>query len=151
MLGGDKRNLVVVIQPLDYDLAGLTKLLRKYREFDSKGYLIESLWKFLIYSELAQAAALDIDQRPGGGPYSPSESELLSLFRSSGSILRDDFSVRLERAVESLEPLPEYSGIEDTRVAISEALHNTVLTKLRRLLGDIEHSKTNCCLSRQFG
>jgi hypothetical protein len=141
VVGKDRRNLVVVIQPLDYDLAGLTRLLRKYTEVDTKGYLIESLWKFLIYSELAHAAAQDIEQRPGGGPYTVPETQLLELYRSPGSLLRDDFSIRLERALESLQPLPEHPGIEETRVAISEALHNSMLTQLRRLLGDILGSK----------
>jgi len=136
-LQADKRNLVVVIQPVGYDLAGLTRLLKKYRERDTKGYVVDSLWKFLIYSELAHAAALDIEQRPGGGPYTSAEDELLKMFRLPGSPLRDDFSVRLERALESLNPLPEDEGIEETRLAISEALHGSVLGQLRRLLGDL--------------
>jgi hypothetical protein len=136
-VGKDKRNLVVVIQPLDYDLAGLTRLLKQYTEVDTKGYLVESLWKFLIYSELAQAAATAIEQRSGAGPYTLAETKLLELYRSSGSSLRDDFSVRLERALESLQPLAERPGIGEMRIAISEALHSTMLAELRRLLGEI--------------
>jgi hypothetical protein len=36
-LRADKRKLVVVIEPVGYDLTGLTRLLRKYREEDTKG------------------------------------------------------------------------------------------------------------------
>jgi hypothetical protein len=136
VLREDKRNLVVVIQPVGYDLSGVTRLLRKYTERDAKGYLVDSLWKFLIYSEVAQAAALSIVQRPDG-VYTPAEQELLDIYHSEQSPLHDDFAVRLERALESLLPLPESGGIEETRVAISEVLHSNLLIQLRRLLGEV--------------
>ena len=136
VLREDKRNLVVVVQPVGYDLSGVTRLLRKYTEIDAKGYLVDSLWKFLVYSEIAQTAALSIEQRPGG-PNTSAENELLKLYHSEASPLHDDFAVRLERALDALLPLSEEGGIEQTRIAISEVLHSSLLMELRRILGEV--------------
>ncbi len=135
-LGADPRNLVVVIQPVGYDLAGLTKLLRGYQERDAKGYLVDSLWKFLIYSEIGQAACASIRARPSG-EVSQAERELLESYSSAASPLRHDFAIRLERVLESLEPLRQSNGIEATRIAISEVLHTGLISKLRFQLGEV--------------
>ncbi len=134
-LRADPRNLVVVIQPVGYDLAGLTKLLRSYQERDAKGYLVDSLWKFLIYSEIGQAACASIRARPSRA-YSASERDLLESYSSAASPLRGDFAIRLERVLESLEPVRQSSGIEATRIAISEVLHAGLISKLRVQLGE---------------
>jgi hypothetical protein len=68
------------------------------------------------------------------------------MLRTAGSPLGDDFSVRLERAIESLEPLPEHEGIEQTRHSISEALHGTVLGQTPSATrGDIRPARTGRC------
>jgi hypothetical protein len=145
VLGADKRNLVVVIKPVGYDLSGVTRLLNKYRERDAKGYLVESLWKFLLYTELARAAAAAIEARPSG-PADESERKLMELVAASGPLLRDDFAVKLEKTLEALLPLPEEHRIEDTRVAISEALHGGLLQQLRSVVGDVLHRRERVAL-----
>src|SRR5262249_53146025 len=62
----DTRNLVCVIKPVAYELAGVVELLRRYKELDQKGYVVESLWKFLLYSEICRAAVNRIESRPSG-------------------------------------------------------------------------------------
>lgn len=137
ILGGDKRNLVSVVKPIGYEVDGVTRLLRRYKERDIKGYLVESLWKFLLYTELAKTTAEWIEGKPEGHNPSSDEKQLLSLLGNDGRSLREDFAVRLERAVESLCRVEERETIEASRVAISEALHDGVLRDLRTLLGRI--------------
>jgi hypothetical protein len=127
----------VNVQPVGYDLEAVVRLLKKYRERDAKGYLVESLWKYLLYTEVARAAAERVQERLPAGDLRPDEVELLGLMDDARYVLKDGFGVRLERATESLMPLEERGGVEATRVAISEALHERHLRDLRALLGRV--------------
>jgi hypothetical protein len=109
-------------------------LLRTYRERDAKGYLVESLWKFLIYSEIAREAALFANARPTGP--SKEEQALVAMLNSKDSVLAGDFAVRLERTLATLIELNQGATIEETRMAISEALHGNLLSELRHVLGE---------------
>src|SRR4051794_37527091 len=98
----DRRNLVCVIKPEGYDLEGIVRLLQQYKARDSKGYLVETLWKYLLLSEVAISLQQDFDARPAGITPDTPEWELVDFLRAQGRIFETDFAVRLERAVESL-------------------------------------------------
>lgn len=130
----DRRNLVCVIRPSDYDLDGLVRVLKKYTERDTRGYVIESLWKYLLYTEIALAAEDDFAQRPAPMlPDSP-EGALSNYLRGPGSMANRDFSVRLETAVERLLEVTDAEGVTEERASISELLHAGTLRDLRTLL-----------------
>lgn len=137
VLGADKRNLVCVIKPIAYEFQGIIQLMAKYREADIKGYAIESLWKFLIYSELAKTAVAAIKLRPSQ-LIEPHEINLTFLLDENRDLLAADFSVRLERCVKLLLQAASQnaSGTEARRVAISEALHTGFLKNLRDALSE---------------
>lgn len=135
-LGRDRRNLVVIVKPVGYDLDAVVRLLKKYRERDAKGYLVESLWKFLLYTEVARVTAEALGDRTPAS-LTGEEQELLTLMESADGLLREDFAVRLERSLELLLRVREHEKIEDTRVAISEALHAGLLRDLRASLGRV--------------
>ncbi|MDE3136774.1 MAG: hypothetical protein KGL59_09380 [Acidobacteriota bacterium] len=139
-LRASQRNLVCEIRPVGYDFHGVVRLLEKYRDRDAKGYAIESLWKFLLYSELLNAAAGEIVGN--GGPGSEEERELVALAEQDPGGRRADFSVRLERCVEALfRTESNGGGVEATRLAISETLHRDKLGRMRALLGGVLASK----------
>ena len=130
----DARNVVCTIKPPGYEITGLVRLLRAYRAKDTKGYAIESVWKFLLYSELAKATIDQVrSQRAVIVPGTP-EADLISAVEESGDLLSGDFAVRLERAVEDLLPIDVGTGVATGRLAISEALHETVIRDLRQRL-----------------
>jgi Cdc6-like AAA superfamily ATPase len=135
-LGEDKRNLVCVIKPVSYDVQGVVRLGKAIKEKDKKGYLAETLWKFLIFSEIALAAYEEIKQLPYVDEKSP-EGKLKEIMEAQGSILLDDFAVRLERCVDNLSSNTTEKSLHDFRVAISEILHDNILRSLRNQLGDI--------------
>jgi hypothetical protein len=131
----DRRNLVCVIKPVAYDLHGIVALLRKYKERDAKGYAVESLWKFLLYTEMANAAAKAFEKMLPSA-LKPDENELLRFLNQEGRALSGDFTVRLERCVEAmLGTHANEESAETLRMGISEALHQGVLKQLRVLLG----------------
>jgi hypothetical protein len=139
-LGEDARNLVVVVKPLDYDLDGVVRLLRSYRQRDTKGYVIESLWKLLIYCEVARVAAEVIEKRPIQ-TWTPDEHSFLGFADTHFPLFREDFSVRLERAARDLLGVGEKDGIEATQIAVSESLHVGFLRELRTMLGKVLRNK----------
>ena len=136
-LGKDRRNLVCVVKPVGYNLDGIVRLLGRYRERDTKGYLVECLWKFLLYSEVARAVTEVVESRPARGPGDSAEGRLLELMDQHEGLLREDFAVRLERCLESLEQVAEPERIQDARLAISETLHAGLLRDLRAVLGEV--------------
>jgi hypothetical protein len=140
-LDENPENLVVKITPVAYEIDTLVSLFSKLQLGDNKGYIVESLWKFLIYTEIAAASVRKIESRLVWGPATNEEKELVRLFSQESSILSGDFSVRLERATKPLLVLRDTGGVEATRVAISEALHQSVLGKLRVLLGEVLTSR----------
>lgn len=134
-IGKDKRNLVCVIKPIAYDLEGVLALLRRYKERDAKGYAVESLWKFLLYTEVANAAAVQLRKFASLGT---EETDLLKLLDDEKSVLAGDFTVRLQRCAEAiLATEANESSPENFRTAISESLHQRILKQLRIRLGNI--------------
>jgi hypothetical protein len=140
-LGKNRRHLVCVIKPAAYELDGVLSLFRKYKERDAKGYAVESLWKFLILTEMANAAA-ESARSPSFGMISGEEASLLNLIQREGAKLSGDFAVRLERCVGALiQSEAADASIETTRIAISEALHQHEIHELREVLGEVLSSK----------
>ena len=136
-LNADARNLVTVIQPPSYELESVVQLLRDYYERAEHGFLVESLWKFLIYSEIAQSIFDDIEGR-GIPPQTGTPEDLfLVFFRENQAVLHDDFAVRLESVVDAVRTLPKEGGVGQKRLRISEALHDGLIKKLRRHLGQV--------------
>lgn len=142
-LSSDRRNLVCVIKPIAYDFQAVVQLLKSCRELDIKGYTIESLWKFLIYSEMANTAANAIRSRPSGALESD-ERDLMRIADANRSILDPDFSIRLERCIKLLsKAVSKGSGIEDRQKGISEALHSGFLRSARSTCEGISSVENN--------
>lgn len=140
-LQADARNLVCVIKPVAYELEGVVSLLSRYTEKDEKNYAVESLWKFLLITEIANTAAQVIEARPAKAA-NEDEQRLLDALNGKGQFFRKDFSIRLEQCIQDLNN--EVSQLkkndrrrEDSRGAISEAIHENVLAEIRRLLGKV--------------
>lgn len=128
--GSDRRNLVCEIKPLSYELVSLVDVAKRFEQISSKGFLFESLWKFLIYSELAKLTVELIEGRPSGEIH-PNEMNLVQLVNRNKSLLRLDFSARLDiLSKQLLESSLEDSHAPATAVAVSELLHNSIIPGL---------------------
>ncbi len=144
-LMADRRQLVCLIKPYAYELNAVLALLERYTERDQKGYVIESLWKFLLYSEIALAAYSEIQDRPFPVASDSAEAALVN-YLDEADFLTADFAVRLERTIENLIEIPSSGSIEGQRVAISERLHSRVIAELRRLLADALRDKVRVAI-----
>lgn len=135
-LGEDPRNLVCMIKPAAYEMQSIVELLRRYRQRDTKGYALASLWKYLLYSEIGRSAANRLESKPSATLTQP-EIAFLKYVDQHSEMLRPDFSIRLERCVEDLLSTAAAlvgKDIDATRGAISETLHSGLLGELRRQL-----------------
>jgi hypothetical protein len=134
-LRADTRNLVCTIKPPGYDLDGLVRLLTRFEQRDEKGYVAESLWKYLLATELALAVERDLARRPARVVPEDPEWELMKFIADNESWLKADFAARLERAVAGLLEVPTKEGIAERNRQVSEALHAGPLRELRKVLG----------------
>ena len=63
-LGNNKNKHVTILKPDGYETHGLIRVLESAKQWSEHGYLIESLWKFLIYSEIAKNLKRKLADRP---------------------------------------------------------------------------------------
>jgi hypothetical protein len=145
-MAADVRNLVCLIKPVGYEIEGLVRLFSGYKFQDYKGYVIESLWKFMLYTELARAAAQRIEGAALWELTNPETKELVDLLEDESKAFGGEFIVRLERVVKSLELLPTSDSSDRFRRGISESLHSGALARLRTVLGRVLSRKRNVLL-----
>ena len=131
------RSHVTILKPVGYETHGLIRVLEEVRQKSERGFLIESLWKYLIYSEIAGSVAHAIRERSVYQDRSIDEISFLNHIDSSPADFSASFSVRLDNAVSSLEGIGKISDAKDQRLKISEGLHDTQINELRRHLGNV--------------
>jgi hypothetical protein len=139
LLRADARNLVCVIKPASYELEALLEVLRRISSRHLGDYLIEGLWKYLIYTEVAARAVEEAEKRPAGilngSPMDSLRTALADEHRGPDA----SFSIRLDRLVRSLE-VALTNGLDETEVeaarkVVNTALYSNTLRSLRTLIG----------------
>lgn len=131
----DTRNHVCIVKPISYELDGVLGLLRRTIDRAERGYLVESLWKFLLYTELSKTVTNEMSQRPPYHHPSEEEKELLGFVEEHSELIDPSFSLRLQRVVDRLAAMDSHGTMEEKRSRISVLLHENLLARLRALLG----------------
>lgn len=134
-MSNSPRNHVTILKPVGYETHGLIRVLEEIQQHSERGFLIESLWKYLIYSEIASTVASEIRERPVYQQISHDEQAFLDYYEYNSSILTQPFSERIETAISSLEGVGAISNAGEQRLKISEHLHSFLIGELRRHLG----------------
>jgi len=129
-----RRNLVCLIQPSEYEWEGLLKVLSSVKQISEQGFLAESLWKFLVYTELAKSLYEELVGEESH-PCSAQELGFLRLVEDNRDLILGDFTLRLEAAVNRLDGMGHEPDIPKQRIRMSELLHNSLLRDLRKSLG----------------
>ena len=128
-------NHVTILKPVGYETHGLIRVVEEIRQHSERGFLIESLWKYLIYSEIANSVATKIRNRPVYQERTAEEKAFLDYCDNNETVLRPPFSERIESAVLSLEGVGGIVDAREQRLRISEKLHSSLIGELRRHLG----------------
>lgn len=136
----DKRNNVILIKPINFEVDGLISLMEESNNEFEKGFLIETVWKFLIYSQIAKYLYLKIKKKP---VYSLNEEEesYLDFIDENSSVFLTDFSTRLEEQIKKLKEA-EINKIgggnnNEFRLKVSEILHDGILYRLKEFFGQL--------------
>ncbi len=133
---------ICIVKPQGYEVDGIIRLLNQSIDRSEQGNLIESLWKYLLYTELVSSVAHNYYSRP---PHiqaqMESERRVVEFYEQRQAILGDPFSIRLDKAVRSLLDLETEPGEQAQRTRISEKLHSGLIGEIRILLGQTLGSK----------
>jgi len=140
---GDTRNATCVIKPVAFELEGLLEMVSAVSATAERGYLIQSLWKFLIYTELARSLRTTINLK---SQFSEREEHFLALLDKQPDIFSADFSVRLESVVNRLSTVAFVGSASDMHLRVSELLHENLIPKLRGFLGELLKKKPKILL-----
>lgn len=134
-LASDVRNILSVIKPVAYELESVIRVLSELADRDRKVYALEGLWKFLLYSDIANALAAKFSSKPLAAQTS-GELSYLDFWESHKTILVGDFSARLERCLLQLEGACGLNAQDRTtetyRQQVSQALHSSLLSEVRK-------------------
>ena len=129
-LGSRRQNVVCVIKPKRYKMQGIVDRLKHYQHRDVKGNAIESLWKFLLLTEIANTAFNNL-KNSISGPINATEREFFNFVEENEKIICKDFSTRLDTCAQAMGELNE----KDSSLSVSETLHKGILRNLRVELG----------------
>lgn len=134
-LSKQRRNVVCVIKPPPYQMVRIVDILKQYEHSDVKGYTIESLWKFLLFTEIANTAFNNLENSLSSG-IDAIEQRFYDFVNNRRKLICDDFSSRLAYCIQSLEEgIDESKSDKNASLPVSEVLHRGILRELREELG----------------
>lgn len=130
----DRRNHVCIIKPISYEIEGILQMLKQSIPISEKGYIVESFWKFIIYTELAKSIYLKFINKPTFISRTREEEELYDYIYKNSDIITSEFSIKLQTAIQKLCDMGNSDSINEQRLRISEKLHSEVIGNLIHLL-----------------
>ena len=136
-LNSRNQNVVCVIKPERYQMQGIVDLLKHYQNRKVKGYTIESLWKFLLLTEIANTTYENLEV-PLPGQIDTVGESFREFVKKNENIIRPDFSTRIETCIQTIK---ESYNDEHSYLPVSETLHSGILKQLRLQLGELFISK----------
>lgn len=140
-LSSDKRNFVVTIQPQGHEFNGVANILSKMVTNSEKGHLIESIWKYLIYTEIANQYYDYLAEQPLHFERSEDDNYFVEFFERNQRFINADFTLRLSNIVGDLGKLEQGDSLEAQRFKVSEYLHSKMISALRDLIGKVLNRK----------
>ncbi len=129
----DSRNLIIPIKPVNFEIDGLVEVIKSLDHEFAKGYIIQSVWKFLIYTEIAKVIYQALQEKPD---YALREHDkyVIDFVEKNKAIILTDFSTRLEQELTDLKLLSDVKEQGELRDKISEILHERIIGKLKELI-----------------
>ena len=98
----DKRNLVCTIKPKEWQLNELLQFTASQLSKAKKGYLLESLWKFMIYSEIVKTCYERINEKPEAAISLTNEMAIRDYVEDRLDLYQLSFTSRLVKTVNDL-------------------------------------------------
>ncbi|MEM5643934.1 hypothetical protein AAHB52_29050 [Bacillus toyonensis] len=140
-LSVDKRNFIITIQPQGHEFEGVLGILKTLQNSSEQGHLIESIWKYLIYTEMAKQYFDYLEDQPLHRQRTEEEVHFIDFVKQNERFINADFTLRLENIVSNLNSLDQVDSMEQQRLKVSEFLHDTMIRHLRDRLGILLNKK----------
>jgi hypothetical protein len=117
----DPRSHICIIRPFNFDLDGLLYTLKNVPEHFQKSYLIESVWKLIIYTEITKSIYEKLILR-NSATLNPEELDLILFVEKENKLFASEFH---ERIYDTFQSIDKYQELEtdEYKVKVSEALH----------------------------
>ncbi|TFC36406.1 hypothetical protein [Cryobacterium sp. TMT2-14] len=138
-VSANKTNLAILIKPPSFEFPAILAAVQKLPDLQHD-YFFDSMWQFLIQTEVAAALLLRLRARNKSVPFSVDEQGFLDFVDGLPYDMTAELSVRLEQALAGLMQAMPDSG-ETDRNLINEAFHASSLAALRAQLGPVLKGK----------
>jgi hypothetical protein len=143
-LSQDVRNNIILIKPISFEVDGLISLMEESNSDFEKGFLIETIWKFLIYTEIAKYLYYKTKKKPLYA-LKVIENEFLEYIESDRAVYLTDFSTRLEEQIKVLRE-NDIKAIgagnnQEFRLKVSELLHEGSIHKMKEYFSELMPKK----------
>lgn len=119
----------------------MLSILNKLLSSSEQGHLIESIWKYLIYTEMAKQYFDYLEDQPLHLQKTEDENHFIDFVKQNERYINADFTLRLENIVSSLNSLEQADSMEQQCLKVSEFLHDKMIRLLRDRLGVLFHKK----------
>ncbi|WP_457963754.1 nucleotide-binding protein [Arthrobacter sp. D1-29] len=141
-IAANKTNLAILIKPSGFEFPAMLAVVLRLSSHQ-QDYFFDSLWRFIIQTEIASAMLQRLRSRSSFVPFSADEQAFIDYASSTPFDMDEDISVRLEQTLMALtESLAATTTTLDTeRNLINEAFHTEALATLRAQLGHVLKGK----------
>lgn len=127
-LGGTRSKHACLVQPRDYDLQGVLDIFDRLSSEYDFGSAADSLWRVLLYTELARSVESELGGLPPGAA-TENEKSFLDSLDEWRDLLAMDFTARLERFAGRIDEYRLAAG--DGKADVREVLFGSILPGLR--------------------
>lgn len=123
---------VCIIRPFNFDLDGLLYTLINVPEYFQKSYLIESVWKLIIYTEIAKSIYEKLKSR-NFATLTPDEISLIEFVEKDTRLFATEFHDRIHETFKFIASNLNVDSKTDKH-KISELLHIDDLPKVKETI-----------------
>ena len=120
-----------------YETEGIAAFFQSNLAGPDLGHVVQSIWKFLIYTEIARDLVTSIERKPAHYLRSQEEVEIYEFIARNIPNIRVDFAERLRSVMSELISLGHTEPLALNSAKISELLHISIMADLRNLLGKV--------------
>ena len=141
----NKSNLVCNIKPEEWQLDELQQFIERDLDKAKKGYLLQSLWKFMIYSEAIKFCHEKIETSRLHSGLSKCEEDIENYVERNQDLFQLSFTSRLINTVRKV--CMNINLKETVEVAVSEILHIQLISDMHKMLMNyVKEKKGNCAI-----
>jgi|GEM_PF-815029 len=128
-------NHVCQIQPVVFEIDGLLFSLENLPENYEQNYVVESIWKLIIYTEIIRSLYEKIKIKHLAS-HTEIEKKFLSFVDNNSDVFCQDLCRRIAKELSDIKPTVK-NNVLDFSVKVSELIHEGTLSRAKEMLGEL--------------